>query len=338
MRRRRIALALAVATATLALPAGAAAKPGYTVKPKSLHLKLEIPASNGYTASIETKGHRQVELRLAKGGVAAAYTTLGRVTRKRIEADFGSFGHVSLRFRGKRVYHPKDLLSFLYKRCKGRQTVGERGVFVGSVHFEGERGFARARAHRAVGVAVRSYRRVCKDRFRGRAGASAVKPSEEDLLILTQARSGGARRSFLGFRSSILGLTLAIGSERRKLGRVAILKSATTFDSARAIRISPRGQGPVTAKVKLARPFEGSASYLEEGKAPPTWSGTLAARLPGSGLVPLTGPEFEADICRAFSSEEILRCTDQLLKTQPFLYGSGSHSQPLALARLSSLR
>jgi len=336
MSRWRAVFALAVAAAALALPAGAWAKPGYTVKQKSLHLRLELSASNGYAASIETAGHRQVVLRLAKGGVSATYTALGRVTHNRIEADFGTFGQVSLRFRGKRRYHPKDLLSFLYRGCKGRKTVGERGVFVGGVRFEGERGFAQARAHRARGVSIRSYRRVCKNRFR--ASASAVKPSEEDLLILAQSKSGGVLRSFLGFKSSILGLTLAVGSEREKQGRVAILRSALVIDYARAIRINPRDESPVQAKVKLARPFEGSASYLREGKAPPTWSGTLAVHLPGSGLVLLTGPEFESEICRSFSQEESLRCTDRLLKAQPFRYGSGSHSQPLALARLSSLR
>ncbi|HEU4462180.1 MAG TPA: hypothetical protein VFR75_06270 [Solirubrobacterales bacterium] len=325
-----------MAIAALALPAGAVAKPGYTVKPKSLHLKLQLPASNGYSASIVTNGHRQVVLSLAKGGVAATYTALGRVTRKRIEANFGSFGQVSLRFHGRRLYHPKDLLSFLYRGCKGRNSVGERGIFVGGVRFEGERDFARVRVHRAAGVAIRTYRRICKDRFR--ASASAIKPSEEDLFVLAQAKGDGVLRSLIGIRSPLLGFTLAVGSEKWKLGRVAILKSAVAVDYPRAIRISPRAKRPVTGKVKLAKPFEGSASYLDEGEAPPTWSGTLAIRLPGSGLVPLTGPEFEAEICRAYTEDELLRCSDQLLESQPFLYGSGSHSQPLALARLSSLR
>lgn len=327
---------LVCAMAVLALPASAAAKPGYKVKPKSLHLRLELPASKGYTATIETSGHRQVVLRLAKGGVVATYTALGRVTRRRIEADFGSFGHVSLRFRGKRTYHPKGLLSFLYKRCKGRKSVGERGIFVGGIRFEGDRGFARVRAHRVAGVAIRNYRRVCKNGFR--ASASAIKPSEEDLFLLAQAKGGGVLRSFLGFKSPLLGVTFAVGSERTKLGRVGILKSAISITQPRAIRISPRSEGPVTAKVKVARPFEGSASYLDEGEAPPTWSGTLAVRLPGSGLVQLTGPEFEAEICRAFTGDELLRCSDQLQENLTFRYGSGSHSQPLALARLSSLR
>lgn len=327
---------LVCAAAALTLPASAAAKPGYTVKPKSLRLKLELPASNGYTASIETNGHRQVALRLAKGGIAAEYTALGRVTRKHIEADFASFGRVSLRFHGKRTYRPKDLLSFLYKGCKGRNSVGERGIFVGGVRFEGERDFARVRAHRAAGVAIRNYRRVCKNRFR--ASASVIKPGEEDLFLLAQARSGGVSRSLVGFRSALLGLTIAIGSEKKKPGRVAILKSAVAIDHPRAIRISPRGKEPVTARVKPAKPFEGTASYLDEGSAPPTLSGTLAIRLPGSGLMQLTGPEFEAEICRAYTEDELLTCNDRLLENLPFRYGRGSHSQPLALARLSSLR
>lgn len=319
----------------LGAPATAAAKPGYTIKPKSLHLKLSLAASNGYSASIKTNGHRQVVLSVTKGGFTAAHTALGRVTRKGIKADFGSFGRVSLRFRSKRSYHPTDLLSFLYKRCRGRKLVGERGTFAGNVRFEGERGYARVRAHRATGTVVRSYRRICENRFR--AGASAAKPGEEDVLIIAQAKSGGVLRSMFGFRSPILGFTIAFGGEKRKLGRVAVQKTFAVIDYPRAIRISPRGKNPVTAKVKLARPFEGFASYSKEGKASPVWSGNLRVRMPGSGLVPLTGPEFETEICRSLTVEELLRCIDRLSENLP-AYGSGSHSQPLALARLSSLR
>ena len=110
---------------------------------------------------------------------------------------------------------------------------------------------------------------------------------------------GRALRFLVGIKSSLLGLTIAVGGEQRKVGPVAVAKSLAVIDYARAIRIGPRGEKPVTAKVKLVRPFEGSATYLKEGKSPPIWSGTLGIRLPGSGLVPLTSPEFEAEICRS---------------------------------------
>jgi hypothetical protein len=68
-------------------------------------------------------------------------------------------------------------------------------------------------------------------------------------------------------------------------------------------------------------------------------SGDLGISLPGLGPMPLAGPEFSADLCRIASISAIRQCLRTRRSLRPvFLYGSGSHSQPLALARLSSLR
>lgn len=64
----------------------------------------------------------------------------------------------------------------------------------------------------------------------------------------------------------------------------------------------------------------------------------LGLRLPVSGLIPLTGPELETEFCRAAEPAHFERCLESLLEDSPLAQGSGSHSQPLALARLSSLR
>jgi len=344
MKRRRVILALAVAVAALALPASAAAKPGYTVKEKSLQLRLGLPASKGYSASIVTDGHRQVVLNVSKDDFFARYTALGKVSRKGIEADFGSLGQVSLRFRGKRRYHPQlipglKLPPFLRGRCKGRRTVAEAGVFVGNVRFEGEHGFTRVRASRSKGKVVRSYRRVCKGPLRPFAG----KIREEGIFLAAQAKRLGVTRFLVAAEASLsakgkkFSLTIAFGGEQKRIGRVAVDKATLVFKELDSIAISPVGKEPLTAKVKLGKPFEGTASYLDEGTAPPTLTGGLGIRLPGSGLVPLAGPEFEAELCRG-NGETFESCLDSLEEKLPLRYGSGSHSQPLALARLSSLR
>jgi hypothetical protein len=337
----RLAPALAIGLAALALPATAAAKPGYTVKPKSLHLKIGLPASNGYTASIATNGHRQVVLNVSKGDVFARYTALGKVSRKGIEADFGSFGQVSLRFRGKRRYHPQlipglDLPKFLRNRCKGRQGVAESGVFVGNVSFEGEHGFTRVRANRRKGKVVRRYRQVCK----GRVPAFANKIREESALLTAEAKRFGNTRFLLSAQTSLsigseeFSLGFVVGGEKEKVGRVAVNKAALVFEEDDLFAISPPGKKPLTAKSKLPKPFEGTSTYMDDGSTPPTWTGSLGVRLPGSGLVPLSGPEFKAELCR----DALDDCLDSISEGQLFRYGSGSHSQPLALARLSSLR
>jgi len=341
---RRLALVLAVVPAMLVLPAGAAAKPGYTVKPKSLQLKIGLPASNGYSASIVTEGHRKVVLKVSKGDVFARYTALGKVSRKGIDADFGSFGDVSLRFRSKRRYHPQlipglDLPKLLRDRCKGRQGVAESGVFVGNVSFKGEHGFTLVRANRRKGKVVRRYRQVCK----GRVPALADKIREENVFIAAQAKRSGVTRSLIAAASSLsvggeeFAFSIVIGGEKERIGRVAVSKASILLEERNSIVSSPPGKSPLTAKVKLSKPFEGTATYLEEGSSPPTWTGDLSIRLPGSGLVLLAGPEFEAELCRG-DKEAFMKCFDSFKEKLQLSYGSGSHSQPLALARLSSLR
>jgi hypothetical protein len=322
------------------------AKPGPVVKPKSLHLRAALPASNGYSVSLKTNGHRQVVVTVSKDEFIASYTALGKVTRKGIEADFGSFGQVSLRFRSKSRFRRQSVLTpylppSLRNRCKGRAPIGERGVFVGNVRFRGEHDFIAVRAHRLKGRVVRSYRRVCKKNLRA---AASVKVREDDILLGAEAQSHGTLRFLLAVEISVAikdensSLSIAFGGLREKVGRVGVSKLQLLFDEFDSIQPSPLGRRPVTAEVKLPKPFEGTASYFEEGKTPSTWSGDLNVRLPGSGLVPLTGPEFEANLCRGSSSEEFARCLQSLLKESPLAQGSGSHSQPLALARLSSLR
>lgn len=341
--RPRAILALAVVLA-LGLPATVGAKPGYEIKPKSLHLKLDLPASNGYSASIVTKGHRQVEVRVTRGDVSARYTALGRVSRRGIEADFGSFGQVSLRFRSKRRYNPSLIPGLkppksLRNQCKGRPTVAESGVFVGNVSFEGENGFTQVKANRQKGKVVRSYRRVCKGDLLPFAG----KIREENVVLTAQAKQLGVTRILIAAQSSLsfgdegFSFAIAIGGEKSKVGRVAISKAAFLIEEREVFAVSPIGKQPLTAKMKLRKPFVGTATYREEGNLPPTLTGNLGVRLPASGIVPLAGSEFEAELCRG-SKEMFENCLDSLKEQLSLDYGSGSHSQPLALARLSSLR
>jgi hypothetical protein len=346
--RGPLLLLICALVALLALPvAGASAKPGYVVKPKSLRLNLSLPASNGYFVSIQTEGHRKVSLKVSKGSIFATYTALGRVTRKGIEADFGDFGRVSLRFEPKSRFTPQRFSGVpippsLRQKCKGKKSVGERGLFLGSVSFKGERGYTRVSARRLKGRVVRSYKRVCKRR--AGAAASKTEPRQETIGFSAQAQRFGVTRFLLGVESSFsfseeeVVSTIAFAGERKKIGRVGVTKILLVLGELDSIEISPRGKRPVTAEVKMRKPFEGTASYLQEGKAPPTWTGTLGLRLPGSGLIPLAGQEFEAEVCRAVSEDEFERCIESILTDSVLAQGSGSHSQPLALARLSSLR
>jgi hypothetical protein len=347
MKARRTLGILIACALVFAAPATAGTKPNYVVEPKGLHLRVGIPDSHGYLLSLWTKGHRQVTMQVQGDSSILRYTALGKVTRKGIEADFGSFGQVSLRFRFKSRFHPQlipgqRLPESLHEDCKGRGPTGEKGVFLGNIRFNGEHDYIEVKKHRLRGEVVRSYHRVCKRRSRG--GASRAESGLETVGLTAAARREGTLRYLLAFETSFSleeedeSMTFAFSGLKEKAGRVAVDKLARVNDETDSMQVSPVGEKPLSAEVKLPKPFEGTGSYLQEGKSPPSWSGDLGVRLPGSGLVPLTGPEFETGLCRGEVAARFGRCLESLLEDSPLAQGSGSHSQPLALARLSSLR
>ncbi len=321
---------LCAAVFALALPLTAAAKPGFVVAERTLRLTLASAATRGYAVKIETEGHRRVTLTASKGGVTASYRTSGHVDRHGITADFGELGRISVRFQGERRPFPGLFspaletllpdLDFLRRDCRGRKPVREVGSFRGVIRFEGENGFTRVDTHRAGGEVERFYTRVC-ERTPGSAGKS-IERAPGGLgglrlsLLYAADRSPQRRVSFeavgFDFGDELKGLgtfVFAAASLVERRDGMLITRKAIEIGDDGSVLLSPRGKVPVTATIALPRPFQGTAKYRKEPGTASSWSGSLAVRPPGAGLVPLTGPGFAAAVCRP-SLNEILgnRC------------------------------
>jgi hypothetical protein len=368
-RYGRVGVVLTCALLALVVPPGASAGQHAIVKHKSLEMEFNLPSKKGYSISVYTEGHRQVRIRVANENVLAyaTYTALGRVTRKGIAADFGRFGQISLRFRSKSRVRgrglertlPPPLPPPLRHECKGRDPVREHGLLTGDFRFEGEHGYVRAAVHRIRATLLRSYKEVCRWKSPARAGASAsARPKIEALMLTLAARRQGVARDLFAISVPLPsrdkkhpeGVTIAFATRNEKVGRVGTSKKTFVHDDVVGISATPRGKKPLVAEAKLPSPFAGTGTYLEKPGQEPSWSGDFGVHLPGSGRVPLTGDEFDFAFCRAITDREFDRCADNLdLSRRPLALfpqrvrrllaqGSGSHSQPLALARLSSLR
>jgi hypothetical protein len=169
-RIRRATASTAGVTAVvlaLAMPAGAAARPGDEVRPRSLHLTMSAAGTRGYEVTVDTLGHHRVTLTVAKNGQLASYMTRGKVSRHRVKADFGRFGKVALRFHGKRrafPARPQRRSKPRAKRtvCRGRSPQREVGRFRGTIEFDGQNGYTRLAVGRLRGEVRRSYRQVCR--------------------------------------------------------------------------------------------------------------------------------------------------------------------------------
>jgi hypothetical protein len=363
-RASKLTAGTAIVTA-LALPGGAAARPGTEVHQRSLHLVTSSFATRGYVVNIETFGHHRVVLTAEKNSQLATYTVRGKVNRHLIRADFGRFGRVNLHFHGKerpfqvdpKAKRPVDKR----RRCRGRKAEREVGHFHGGVEFDGQRLYTRLAVGGLEGELRRSYRQVCWFRHVGpeaRAHVSSSAPvvpraSIPEIgftiaVLSAQGRVDGSLTHFsainlespLGIpipRSDRLSIVTAYRQER--VGRIRVFRSTFLSADSGEVRVSRRGVHPAKARVALDSPFSGTALFRDgTSKSPASWQGDLVVRLPGTGALPLTGPGFHASLCRVSAFRPHSPCFRQAEARLLAAQGSGSHSHPLALARLSSLR
>jgi hypothetical protein len=354
---------LAAALGLLAMPAGAGAgaKPGFDVQERSLQLALTIKGSNGFRGFISTKGHKQVTLTLLKGGVAIELRTSGRVSRRGIVARFGDLAKVAVRFRGEPgaaepKFRRRERRGESTGGCDGHEPILERGVFHGTIHFRGENDFTRIDAKFAPGAVERRFRRVCK------------RPPGGSLATLFEELFGKLRIGLLEARARVDGVNVTFEAASFDLTPILgpgappsygfVGRTVERGDGMRVTRIAnveggdgtfltgKPGTTPRTITVVPPNPFLKSAKRLKEPGVPASWAGPLAVRLPGSGLVPLTGPGFKSAVCNLTLAELLAgnRCLRR--RTEPesnslatlawaSAQGSGSQSQAFWDARLS---
>ncbi len=319
----------------LTLPAGAAAQPGYVVRRGSFELSAELPAHDGFSYLISASGHHRVELTLFRGSTVVTYATRGRAGAHGLHADLGPFGQIDLEIELDPAESPPPLPE--PGNCTGKGPTFLDGTYHGNVRFVGEPGVEGVTSHRGSVSVLRDFKSVCKLHHHRRrhhqddSGGDRNEALEIEALS-AQARSEGRTTRFealsLGLRTRpAVNFSLVFGGVTERVGRVEISREALEFTE-NVLRVSKPGRQPRTATTNPPKPFLGGAAFSQSGDSPPTWSGDLGIHLPGAGLTPLAGPGFRARLCRGISFDAVERC----------LYGSGSHSQPLALARLSSLR
>jgi hypothetical protein len=299
------------------------ARPGDEVRPRSLHLTMAATGTRGYDVEVDTRGHHQVTLTVAKSGQIASYSTKGKVSRHQVKADFGRFGKVSLRFHGKRRPFPAPPRKRSQPRthrtvCHGRRPQREVGRFHGTIEFDGQHGYTRLAAGKLHGEVHRSYRQVCHQvpvrKHRGAhreaiASGASTNPLGFNLTLLSaRSRIGHSLTRFTSIsleppRDIPLPakdlFSVITASLQERVGRVRVYRSAMQLAAPARVRISRRGVHPATARLALDSPFSGRAHYRGAKKgSPASWTGTLGVRLLGSNLLPLAGPHFHAVLCR----------------------------------------
>jgi len=306
----------------LTLPASALAR-----APEGITLStIELDESNGYEVDLGAirfkKGKSTVALTAQRETASASYSV--RTPRGAgIHATFGTLGQVDLGFHRK-----KKVVERPERNCR---WVIEIGVFRGSVDFVGEGGYVATEVRNPKGGVFRLPDGFC--------GLGSFRPG---------LPPGLPRETVLATRMKTAAREVSFRASRERSGRRTIQFTAETSERVEGMRIErsvrvPGEQGDFTATgasraaASPPSPFSGYARFRDPKPGPVTWEGPLAVTLPGLAALPLTGEGFTARLCPNLSI--LASCLPQRERSRlRSRYGSGSHSQPLALARLSSLR
>jgi hypothetical protein len=335
----RIFFVVAISGSALLSTGPAAASAARTfVLPESFEFEAQLPASDGYSLYLRSYGHRRIELDIGSEDpeqpyVTMTYRTTGRVDRHGIEADFGEFGRVDLRFAGS----PKRSPSLLAMNCTAeKRGVRQEGVMRGRVEFESLGGVVQLQTRRVGrGQTWHSPRRTCttKPGYVPSGGPEIFRRSGK-----REAESESPIKTFVA-RAHLLARTIdlyAVRIERRvidvsatstrRFGPVLVSTSVHAPEDevegpGDAVMLSIRGRGPQPpgATLRASAPFSGSATYRRQPGTPPSWLGSLAVEMPGEGALPLAGPGFHAALC-AYASNKLERACERTV-APPHLVG-----------------
>ncbi|HYH54029.1 MAG TPA: hypothetical protein VD761_07855 [Solirubrobacterales bacterium] len=215
---------------------------------------------------------------------STAYLARGVAAQGRLQATFGKFGRVSMRFRQSR-----NRTWFGKRRsCKGASRfVKRRGVFVGNLRFRGEDGYVAVRAQRAKGAVITEAAKCQRRRPPMSLPDLDFLFFQPKTALLALSRDGVDATALMAMEGRKRTLFLATDEEAR--GKLAIVRTAL----ARAPSPVQVNEAITRASLAPPPPFHGSARYRAFPDGTTTWTGNLSVNLPGAPRFPLTGPGYE---------------------------------------------
>lgn len=238
------------------------------------------PSSGGDKVGVSTFGSAVTLVVSSKNGgnlSETVYVARGVATRERLQATFGQFGKVLMRFHE----------SSKHAVCHGTlRLVRHKGVFTGNFRFRGENGYVSVHVHRASGGILEPAGSCPRRRHHhGHFDGSIL--FETPSAFLAESRQGVNSTGLLALEFGPISEVLAFHEESR--GKLAILRAAFVAPH-EAFHVN---EAATAAKVSLPAPFHGAGHYRAAPDGTTTWTGNLTVNFPGAPRFPLTGPDFK---------------------------------------------
>jgi len=252
---------------------------GFSIEVESSGGAIRIVASEGPSPlPTFSRGGRPRVPGTSNGAASVYQLRAGSSSPRRIEAQLGDLGGISVRFRPSGRTRVTRLDERGPMPCwRPSRIVRHLGTFVGAVEFNGEGGYTTVKASAAPGSVGTPLPAAC---------AAAARPAGKAVLRAFNPRAGTRFQA----KTTAGGVAFTASWQERLEGGV--------FVSRRAYTGGPPGSFAFAADLATARvsppaPFSGRARYRATGG--PRWSGNLRATFPGR-TIELTGRGFRAGL------------------------------------------
>jgi hypothetical protein len=285
----------------LAVPVGAAAAgpEAETV----VRVELDLQASNGLRAHLETSEDEDVTLQIWRKGHGVdeevTYEVPGEVSEAGLKVRFGRLGLIDVAFTPTATLDETEPSP----GCTGAPRTLRKGVFAGTIAFAGERGYVRIEGPQVEGSMSVISQWQCPEEdglnpFEPIPGvpqlrARAAGGKRETASLQATARDcscffgAGVHHRHSGGRSIFYGAT-AERREGMKIFRVtSALGAASAFDY---------DHEAGTAALDPPRPFRGRATFRSRDPGRELWRSTIRVRLLGAAPLRTDGPGFRAGL------------------------------------------
>lgn len=243
---------------------------GFQVEPSSGNFKVGVTTFGSAVTLV-------VSSRNGNNPSETLYVARGVAQPDRLQATFGHFGKVLMRFH-ESSEHPV---------CHGTlRLLRHKGVFVGDLRFRGENGYVSVHVHKAAGGILEPAGRCpLRRHHHGHFDGSIF--FDTPSAFLAESRNGVNSTALLALEFGPFSEVLATHEESR--GKLAILRAAFASPH-KPFHVN---EAATAARISLSAPFHGSGHYHAAPDGTTTWTGDLTVNFPGAPRFPLTGPEFK---------------------------------------------
>jgi hypothetical protein len=280
--------AIAIAALATVVPAASAVAASPETGP-IVTVELELEASHGLQAQLETSDDETVTLMLWQAGRFVSYEVRGEVTEAGLKVRFGQLGLIDVAFT------PTKTLSATEPSagCTGAPRTLREGVFTGTIDFTGEREYVRIEGPQAEGsMSLISQWECLEDPgpfapFAGVSRSHETDPEEESEHASLHADS---RRCMCSFSAGIhhrdrkgrRGRSIFSGTKSERREGMEIFRGTSAFGPPSAFVFNHEAG---TATLRPPRPFSGRATFKRRPGGRALWRSTI--RVPMLGADPV---------------------------------------------------